>query len=99
MKHKVFWLALLVLMILHHDWWFWNDPRLLFGFIPAGLTYHVFISLAAGGLWAWAAFYALPEYFEDDGPEDVDPASPDSSAHPGAQQGAQQAAAHKANGE
>ena len=65
MKHKVFWVALVVLMILHHDWWFWNDGRLLFGFLPVGLGYHALISLAAGALWAWAAFYALSEYLTD----------------------------------
>ncbi len=68
MKRIVFWIALLALMILHHDWWFWNDGRLLFGFLPIGLGYHALISLAAGALWAWAAFDALSEYFADDEP-------------------------------
>ena len=70
MKHIVFWIALLALMILHHDWWLWNDGRLLFGFLPIGLGYHALISLAAAGLWAWAAFDALSEYFADNGPSD-----------------------------
>ncbi len=70
MKRIVFWTALAVLMILHHDWWFWDDGRLLFGFLPIGLGYHVLISLAAGGLWAWAAFDALSEYFSNDEPPD-----------------------------
>jgi len=29
-----------------------------------GLWYHVLISLAAGGLWAWAVFGVWPEIFE-----------------------------------
>ena len=66
LKRIVFWIAFLGLIILHHDWWFWSDERLLFGFLPIGLGYHALISLAAGGLWAWAAFYALSEYFSDD---------------------------------
>ena len=70
MKHTVFWIALLALMILHHDWWFWTDGRLLFGFLPIGLGYHALISLAAAGLWAWAAFDALSEYFADNEPSD-----------------------------
>ena len=56
LKRIVFWIALVVLMILHHDWWFWNDGRLLFGFLPVGLGYHALISLTAAGLWGWAAF-------------------------------------------
>ena len=66
MKRIVFWIALVALMILHHDWWFWNDGRLLFGFMPVGLAYHALISLAAGGLWAYAVLFALSEYLEDD---------------------------------
>ena len=65
MKQTLFWIALVALIVLHHDWWFWNDGRLLFGFLPIGLAYHAGISLAAGTLWAVAAFYALPQVFED----------------------------------
>ena len=71
MKKKLFWGALVVLMILHHDWWFWSDGTLLFGFLPVGLAYHAGISLAAGILWAVAVFYAMPEVFEAD-PEEAD---------------------------
>ena len=71
MKKTVFWIALVVLMILHHDWWFWSDGTLLFGFLPVGLAYHAGISLAAGALWAVAVFYAMPEVFEAD-PEEVE---------------------------
>ena len=65
-KNKLFWLALIVLILLHHDWWFWSDATLLFGFLPIGLAYHIGISLAAGALWAVAVFYAMPEVFEAD---------------------------------
>ena len=70
MKRIIFWIAFVALIILHHDWWFWSDGRLLFGFLPIGLGYHALISLAAAGLWAWAAFYGLSEYFSDDEPSD-----------------------------
>ncbi len=69
MKKKLFWITLAVLMILHHDWWFWSDGTLLFGFLPIGLAYHALISLAAGILWAVAVFYAMPEVFEADAEE------------------------------
>ena len=71
MKKKLFWIALVVLMVLHHDWWLWSDGTLLFGFLPVGLAYHAGISLAAGVLWAVAVFYAMPEVFEAD-PEEVE---------------------------
>lgn len=72
MKKKAFWSVLVLLMILHHDWWFWSDGTLLFGFLPVGLAYHAGISLAAGLLWAVAVFYAMPEVFEAD-PEEGQP--------------------------
>ena len=31
MKHVV-WILVVVLLLLHHDFWFWNDDRLLFTF-------------------------------------------------------------------
>ena len=70
MKRIVFWIALVALIILHHDFWFWNDSHLLMGFLPIGLAYHVLISLAAAGLWAWAAFDVLAEYLSDEEPPD-----------------------------
>jgi hypothetical protein len=63
-KHTLFWIAFLVLVVLHHDWWFWNDGRLLFGFLPVGLAYHAVISLAAASLWAWAVFSAMRDVFD-----------------------------------
>ena len=72
MKHTVFWLALLALFVVHHDWWFRDDSRLVFGFLPVGLAYQAGISLAAAGLWAWAVFGVWPELFdaEEDGSTD-----------------------------
>ena len=67
MKHKLFWIAFVVLMVLHQDWWLWDDGRLVLGFLPVGLAYHAVISLAACGLWAWAVLGVWPELFEDAG--------------------------------
>ena len=65
MKHRLFWVAFAAIVILHHDWWLWDDGRLLFGFLPVGLSYHALISFAAGALWAWAVLSVWPERFED----------------------------------
>lgn len=50
----------LVLAVLHHDFWWWSDATLVFGFMPIGLAYHAFYSLLAGCLWALAVKYAWP---------------------------------------
>ena len=55
-------ITLLVLLgILHQDFWFWDSIHpLVFGFIPVGLAYHVGVSIAAGVLWALAVHYCWP---------------------------------------
>ena len=53
-------LAVIVLIVLHQDFWNWRriEP-LAFGFLPVGLWYHALYCLAAAGLmwglvrWAW----------------------------------------------
>ncbi len=71
MKRILFWLALVVLFVVHHDWWFWDDGRLVFGFLPVGLGYQALISLAAAGLWAVAVFRVWPELFRDEVDEEA----------------------------
>ena len=60
-NRRLMWILFAVLVVLHHDWWFWNDGRLMFGFLPIGLGYQIVISIAAGLLWGWAALYAWPD--------------------------------------
>lgn len=43
-----------VLYLLHQDWWLWSDTRLLFGFLPVGLAYHIGYTLA---VFAWLALF------------------------------------------
>lgn len=64
MKKSVFWFAFLALVVLHHDWWFWNDGSLVLGIVPVGLAYHALLSLSAGALWAWAVFDVYRDLFE-----------------------------------
>ena len=56
----VIWGLVILLIVLHQDIWFWNDSRLVFGFIPITLLYHSGISLAAGFVWYLATIYAWP---------------------------------------
>lgn len=69
-KHTGFWLVFWLLIVLHHDWWFWSDGRLLFGTLPVGLAYQAAVSLAAAALWAWAVFRVYADVFEAD-PEEL----------------------------
>jgi len=53
---------LIVLAVLHQDFWYWNKIEpLVFGFIPIGLAYHIGVSMAAGLLWAMAVHYCWPK--------------------------------------
>ena len=56
----VIWTLFVVMFVLHHDFWFWDDRRLVFGFLPIGLAYHAVFSLAAGCLWFAALKLAWP---------------------------------------
>ena len=63
-NRRLMWIFFAVLVVLHHDWWFWHNGTLVFGFMPIGLAYQILISLAASALWGWAAFNAWPEHFD-----------------------------------
>ena len=59
-------LALLVVIValLHQDFWFWKDKTLVFGFLPIGLAYHIGYSfLAALTMWMLVRF-AWPAHLE-----------------------------------
>jgi hypothetical protein len=58
------WIALIILALLHHDFWLWGDRSLLFGFLPVGLAYHMGFSLAAALLWVLAMKFAWPSELE-----------------------------------
>ena len=43
MKHRTKWLfycLLVLLFVLHNDFWFWKTPALVLG-LPIGLLYHI----------------------------------------------------------
>lgn len=54
------WLLIIVLILVHQDFWYWNDSTLVFGFFPIGLLYHVGISLGATLLWYLATVFCWP---------------------------------------
>jgi len=62
MKRTLVYVAAVVLGILHHDFWLWEDATLFFGFLPAGMAYHVVYTVATAGLCYLALLYAWPEH-------------------------------------
>ncbi len=66
MKHRspmffVVWALIVLLIVLHQDNWLWNNPTLVFGFLPITLLYHMGISLGATVTWLLATRFAWPE--------------------------------------
>lgn len=57
--------AVVVLYMLHQDFWFWREARpLVFGFVPIGLFYHAVFTLASSfALWLLVTF-AWPSHLE-----------------------------------
>ena len=52
---------LIVLFILHQDFWLWDNTNLMLGFLPVGLAYHVVFSIAAAVAWYLAIRFAWPD--------------------------------------
>ena len=50
MKYAI-WVLVVALLILRQDNWLWENDKLVFGFMPIGLFYHVCLSIAAAAVW------------------------------------------------
>ena len=59
-KRKIVWGLIIVLGVLHWDFWYWDDSTLLFDFMPIGLAYHALFSVCAASAWALAVCWAWP---------------------------------------
>lgn len=59
------WFLVLVLAILHWDFWNWNDRTLVFGFVPIGLAYQAGFSIACALVWTLAVKFAWPTEIEE----------------------------------
>jgi hypothetical protein len=55
----------LILAILHQDFWLWDSTKLLLGFLPIGLAYHILYSILAALLWIVAIRFAWPKQIEN----------------------------------
>ncbi len=61
---RVVWGLVLLLAVVHYDFWYWDDRSLVFGFLPIGLAYHALFSVACGVVWALAVRFAWPAELE-----------------------------------
>lgn len=64
-NRRVIFSAVLVLAVLHQDFWLWADRSLVFGFLPSGLAYHALFSIMAACVWAAAVKFAWPSDLEE----------------------------------
>ena len=53
-------LLVIGLLVLHQDYWNWDNDKLVFGFLPYSIAYHSVISLAAAVVWSVAVRFCWP---------------------------------------
>jgi hypothetical protein len=58
-----YWMGLLLiaLVVLHQDYWQWDDTTLVFGLLPWTLVYHIGLSLGAAAVWCWVVRFCWTE--------------------------------------
>jgi len=67
MKRILLIVAVVVLYILHQDFWFWRTPYpLVFGFVPIGLFYHACFAVAAALVMWLLVTFAWPSHLEEE---------------------------------
>lgn len=76
MKKGLVYAAVVVLYVLHQDWWNWNDRSLVFN-LPIGLLYQVGFCVLASFIMFCLVRFAWPAHLEieakDMHPEKTDP--------------------------
>ncbi|HEX9653408.1 MAG TPA: hypothetical protein VGA99_06835 [bacterium] len=60
---KILYSLLAMLYILHTDWWFWNDARLVFN-LPVGFLYHIGYCLVATMVMFLLVKFAWPSHLD-----------------------------------
>jgi Protein of unknown function (DUF3311) len=73
MKRTMLYVLLIVLFLLHQDFWLWNDSTLLLGFLPLGLAYHAAFCVATSLLMYLLVTRCWPdeaEAFAEGDPDD-----------------------------
>ena len=63
---------MLILFVLHQDFWLKENGDLVFGILPATLAYHMGFTVLAAFGWFLVVKYAWPEFPEEDEEEGAD---------------------------
>jgi hypothetical protein len=66
MRKRFLYALLLLMAVLHQDFWFWSDPTLVAGVLPVGLAYHAVYTLVVALLMWLLSEYAWPVHLEQD---------------------------------
>jgi hypothetical protein len=54
-----------LLFLLHQDFWWRNDPRLVFGILPVSLAYHVAWTILIAAGWLFVAKFCWPRGLDE----------------------------------
>ncbi len=65
----IFYIALVVLFLLHNDFWLWDSPKIMLG-LPVGLLYHIGFCVAAAVLMVLTINYAWSRHLQDEDPDE-----------------------------
>ena len=65
MRLAITCLLVLVLLILHQDYWQWDRNELVLGFLPYTMAYNIGISLATVLLWVFVCTFLWPRHLDD----------------------------------
>jgi len=57
---------MLVLFVLHQDFWFRDDATLILGILPIGLAYHMSFTVLAAIAWLVIVRFAWPKYLVEE---------------------------------
>jgi len=57
---------MLVLFVLHQDFWFRDDATLILGILPIGLAYHTAFTVLAAIAWLVIVRFAWPKYLVEE---------------------------------
>ncbi len=64
---------MLVLFVLHQDFWLRDNATLVAGIVPIGLAYHMVFTILAAIGWGIVVKFAWPIESDDDGEERAGP--------------------------
>ena len=62
---KWLWAVVLALLVVHFNYWMWDDARVLAG-VPVNLVYHVIFSASLSLVMLAVVRRAWPRYLSDD---------------------------------